>query len=319
MKHIREEAARWFARMRDAEVDDPERGRFETWLASNPAHAREYAAFEDFWRRLDNAKNWDSIDQGMDRERGQRRRLLKRGAGVVLLAGLAGKAVWWQWRSAAVWKIALDSHIGQARRSVLDDGSQLTLGAASAAEVIYTRAGRRVLLKQGEVAFEVVCDGDRPFVVDAGDVRVTVLGTRFAVTRLTDRTRISVDRGRVEVETGPFWRHQRLLLQDGEVAELRKPGAEAGQLTRIEYAAAGAFVFENGFIDFQNAGLAEIAATFSRYRKAPVVLAGTATRDSRITASINVTDVDGFLQLLPKMAAVEVRFEPDGRAVLQRR
>lgn len=319
MNRVREEAARWFTRMRDAEADDPERGRFEAWLASDAAHAREYAAFEDFWQRLDNAKGWETIDQGLDHKRAERRRLLKRGAGIVLLAGLAGEAAWWQWRSAAVWEIALDSDIGQTRRDVLDDGSQLTLGAASAVEVIYTRAERRVLLKQGEAAFEVVRDSDRPFVVDAGAVRVTVLGTRFAVNRLIDRTRVSVDRGRVQVETGPFWRRQRLLLQDGEAAELRHPGAEAGQLSRIQYDAAGAFAFENGFIDLQNAGLAEIASTFSRYRKAPVVLAGPASSDSRVTASVNVADVEGFLRLLPKMAAVEVRFEADGKAVLQRR
>lgn len=319
MNRVREEAARWFTRMRDAEADDPERGRFEAWLASSPAHAREYAAFEDFWRRLDDAKGWETLGQGLDRQRERRRQLLKRGLGAVLLAALGGKAAWWQWRNAVVWQIALDSETGRIRRQVLDDGSQLTLGAASAAEVAYTRAERRVVLRRGEAAFEVVRDHDRPFVVDAGDVRVTVLGTRFAVARLVGRTRVCVDHGRVEVETGPFWRRQRLLLQDGEAAELRNPGAETGQLTRIEYDAARAFAFENGFIDFQNAGLGEIAATFSRYRKAPVVLAGTATRDSRITASVNVADVEGFLRLLPKMAAVEVRFEPDGKAVLQRR
>lgn len=44
MSRVHEEAARWFARMHNAEADDPERGRFEAWLASNPEHAREYAA-----------------------------------------------------------------------------------------------------------------------------------------------------------------------------------------------------------------------------------------------------------------------------------
>ncbi len=319
MKRIREDAARWFTRMHGAEPDDPERGRFEAWLASNPAHAREYVAFEDFWRRLDDARSWETLDQGLERKRARRRQLLKRGLGAVLLAALGGEAAWRQWRDAVVWQIAVDSETGQTRREILDDGSQISLGAASEAEVACSRAGRRAVLRRGEAAFEVVRDDDRPFVVDAGDVRVTVRGTRFAVTRLTDRTRVSVDHGRVEVETGPFWRRQRLLLQDGEVAELRHPGTEAGRLIRVEYDAARAFAFEHGFIDLQNAGLAEIATTFSRYRKAPVVLAGPASSDSRITASVNVADVEGFLRLLPKMAAVEVRFEPDGKAVLQRR
>jgi len=318
LSRVHEEAARWFARMHNAEADDPERGRFEAWLASDPAHAREYAAFENFWQRLGNAKSWETIGQGLEQRRQQRRQALRHGLSAVLLAGLGGEAIWWQWRSTAVWSTALRSEIGQTRRGTLDDGSQLSLGAASAADIVYSRAERRVALQQGEAAFDVVHDGDRPFIVEAGDIRVTVLGTRFAVNRLADRTRVSVDHGRVQVETGPFWRRQRILLQDGEVAELSLPANAEAQLARVQHDAAGAFAFENGFIDLRNAGLAEIATTFSRYREAPVVLAGPARRDARIIASVNVTDVDGFLRLLPKMAPVEVRFEADGKVVLRR-
>ncbi|MDR1849103.1 MAG: FecR domain-containing protein [Zoogloeaceae bacterium] len=318
MNGVREEAARWFARMRDAEADDPERSRFEAWLMSDPAHAREYSAFEEFWQRLDKPQGWEKVDLGMDRKREQRRRLLKKGLGIALLGMAGGEAIWWQWRHAAVWEIALQSEIGQARREILDDGSQLTLGAASAAQVSYSRAERRIALQQGEAAFDVVRDVEYPFIVEAGDLRVNVLGTRFAVTRLVDRTRISVEHGRVQIETDPFWRRQRILLQDGEVAELAwSPHAEA-RLARVRHSAAGAFAFERGFIDLQNANLAEIAATFSRYRQMPVVLAGSARSESRVTASVNAADIENFLRLLPKMASVDVRFEADGTVVLYR-
>ncbi|QDX81803.1 hypothetical protein B9N43_11415 [Denitratisoma sp. DHT3] len=318
MSGVREEAARWFTRMLGTEVDDPERGRFEAWLTSNPAHAREYAAFEEFWQRLDSPQGWETVGQGLDRKREQRRRLLKNHLGAILLVSIGGEAAWWQWRHTAIWEVALRSEIGQPRRAILDDGSQLTLGATSAAEVSYSRAERRIVLQQGEAAFDVVRDAERPFIVEAGDIRVTVLGTRFAVNRLVDRTRVSVDHGCVQIETGPFWRRRRIQLQDGEVAELIfSPNAEA-QLARVQRNAAGAFAFESGFIDLENAGLAEIATTFSRYRKAPVVLAGPLGSESRVTASVNIADVEGFLRLLPKMATVDVRFEANGKAVLQR-
>ncbi|ODU56797.1 MAG: hypothetical protein ABT02_19475 [Comamonadaceae bacterium SCN 68-20] len=319
MSRVHEEAARWFARMHNAEADDPERGRFEAWLASNPEHAREYAAFENFWQRLDNAKSWDAISQGLEQRRQQRRQALKHGLSAVLLAGLGGEAIWWQWRNTAVWTTALRSETGQPRRGALGDGSQLSLGAASAADIVYSRAERRVALQQGEAAFDVVHDGGRPFIVEAGGLRVTVLGTRFAVNRLADRTRVSVDHGRVQVETGPFWRRQRILLHNGEVAELSAPASAQAQLARVPHDAAGAFAFERGFIDLRNADLAEIATTFSRYRQAPVVLAGPAGKDSRVTASVSVADAESFLRLLPQMAPVNVHIEADGTAVIQRR
>ena len=37
MSAIREEAARWFIRLRDAAADDPLRGRFEAWVGADPA------------------------------------------------------------------------------------------------------------------------------------------------------------------------------------------------------------------------------------------------------------------------------------------
>ena len=318
MNGVREEAARWFIRMRNAEADDPVRGRFEAWLVSNPAHAREYSAFEEFWQRLDKPQSWEMVGLGMDRKREQRRRLLKSGLGAALLAVGGGGTAWWQWRHAAVWGVALHSEIGRSRQEILNDGSRLTLGAASVAEVSYSRAERRIALRQGEAAFDVARDAGSPFVVEAGDIRVSVLGTRFAVTRLTDRTRVSVDHGRVQLEAGSFWR-RRILLQDGEVAEfVFSPNAEA-QFARVRHDAAGAFAFEKGFIDLQNADLAEIATTFSRYRQAPVVLVGPSESASRVTASVNVADVEGFLQSLPRMASVDVHFEADGKVVIRQR
>ena len=315
----REEAARWFIRLRDTQAGDAERQRFERWLASDPAHVREYAELEAFWSRLDDADGWKTVDQGLERQCAQRRQVLKRGLGLALLASIGGEVGWWQWRHAALWEIVRRSDIGQTRRETLDDDSQLTLGAASQVAVIYSRAERHVILHQGEAAFDVQHDSERPFIVEAGLVRITVLGTRFAVNQLADRTRISVDHGRVQVETGPFWRRQHLLLRDGEVAEVRRQSSEVSHLLRVPYHAAGAFSFEKGFIDLQNAGLAEVAATFSRYRKAPVILLGHPPEESRITASVNVADVEGFLRLLPRMAAVNVHVTNQGQVILQQR
>ncbi len=328
MNGIREEAARWFTRMRNAAIDHPERGRFEAWLASDPLHAREYAAFEAFWQRLDTPQGWETVDRGLERRREQRRRLLKRGLGGMLLAVVVGKAAHWQWLGVPVWQLARQTGTGGILRESLADGSRLTLGAASEAVVTYTRSERKVFIHRGEAAFDVIRDPERPFVVEAGGATVIVLGTRFAVSLLADRTRISVDHGRVRVETGPFWRRRFVLLEEGEVAELAVPREEASQdaltwepwepLAKVRRDAAGAFAFEQGFIDLQGAGLAEIAETFSRYRNAPVRAApGHGGNEPRITASVNVADAESFLYLLPRMAAVEVRQGTDDAILLE--
>src|SRR3546814_13380985 len=60
---------------------------------------------------------------------------------------------------------------------------------------------RRVLFRsRGEAYFEVKHDAGRPFVVWAGERKVTVLGTRFSVRRDGDKVRVAVVEGKVRVD-----------------------------------------------------------------------------------------------------------------------
>jgi hypothetical protein len=70
-----------------------------------------------------------------------------------------------------------------------------------------------VVLDRGTVTCEVAPRRGRPpFVVDAGEVRVQVVGTRFTVTRGSGETSVGVDHGVVEVAVGGVV----TVLHDGE-------------------------------------------------------------------------------------------------------
>ena len=69
---------------------------------------------------------------------------------------------------------------------------------------------------------------------------------------------------------------------------------------------------ERGLIVFDSAGLGEIAATLSRWRRQPVRAAvADGTGGPRITAAVQRADVESFLDALPRIAAVRVQ-ERDG-------
>jgi hypothetical protein len=73
--------------------------------------------------------------------------------------------------------------------------------------------GVDVVLDRGTVTCEVAPrHGRPPFVVDAGEVRVQVVGTRFTVTRGAVETSVGVDHGVVEVAVGGVV----TVLRDGE-------------------------------------------------------------------------------------------------------
>ena len=179
------------------------------------------------------------------------------------------------------------------------DGSTLWLNARTALSVTYFRKRREVRLDRGEVIFDVTHDPARPFIVDSGVARITVLGTRFVVTRLEDCVRVSVGSGRVLVNAPSGDASDGLILEPGEVAEItahRPP-------RRVPRSAADAFAWERGTLVFDAAPLAEIAESLSRYRANPVRAHAS---DTRITAVVQVSDIEGFLRDLPAIAPVRV-------------
>jgi hypothetical protein len=96
--------------------------------------------------------------------------------------------------------------------------SELDLGPGTA--VVATGSDDRgvvLVVERGSVTCTVAPRAGRPpFVVQAGEVRVRVVGTRFSVARVGDGARVDVDHGIVEVSAGV----DRVTLRDGQSWEL---------------------------------------------------------------------------------------------------
>jgi transmembrane sensor len=81
-----------------------------------------------------------------------------------------------------------------------DDGSQIQLQKGARLEVLRNDARSFVTaLRRGEASFDVTPGGKRHWVIEAGELTVEVVGTRFRVERQVDATRVSVDHGVVLV------------------------------------------------------------------------------------------------------------------------
>ncbi len=81
-----------------------------------------------------------------------------------------------------------------------DDGSHVSLERGSRLEVLRNDSRSFVTaLRRGEVTFDVKPGGKRHWVVEAGELSVEVVGTRFRVERLPEGTKVSVDHGIVMV------------------------------------------------------------------------------------------------------------------------
>ena len=111
------------------------------------------------------------------------------------------------------------------------DGAAIDVAPSSAISFADERDGATVIrLERGTVTCEVAPRGERrPFVVEAGATRVTVVGTRFGVTRVGDHAEVWVAHGTVEVGDDG-------VTQAVHTGERYLPGAAgpAGTVTREE-------------------------------------------------------------------------------------
>lgn len=319
---ITETAIKWFLRMRDAEPDHPERGRFEAWLMANAVHGHEYHAVAEVWQDFDNKENLKSLANAVTQKQyydqvARAKRTQKLVGSVLSIALIAltsflGMAGYEHWQTMPTMQIAQVTKVGEQLSQTLEDGSSLFINGNSDVSVTYSRSQRLVKLNRGEVIFEVTKDAKRPFIVDSGHAKVTVLGTRFAVNRLAQLVRVSVDHGRVRVESMPDpASHKPIVLHDGQVAEIKMYHAPV----ITQRSAAEAFNFKQGALNFENAGLDEIAEVLSRYRK-PAVQAQLMAKDNpHVTAVVKVKDIEKFLWGLPEITSVKLKSTPQATLV----
>jgi len=189
----------WLMQLDEAPDDKALRGRFERWLGQNDSHRQAYATVEPLWRTSARLPPLSAARREAARAPRPLRRLRNRAA-VLAVTAMAAAIAWFAVPMLQV-RLAADyvTRNAELRDLVLEDGSRMTLDAASAVAIDYTPARRTVHLLSGQAFFEVTPSTQRPFVVRAGPVSVTVTGTAFDVGTSDGGVTVEVQSGTVAV------------------------------------------------------------------------------------------------------------------------
>jgi transmembrane sensor len=176
MADVEARAARWLLRREEPDWSDRDEAALDAWLAEATAHRVAFYRLEVGWRKADRLA---ALRRPADRGAGawiDRWRSAVIAASIAAAAGIAG-VLWIQPLSSTRYTTDVGAH----RTVTLADGSQVQLNTATRLRASIDRDTRTVWLESGEAYFEVTHQAGRPFVVHAGDRRVTVLGTKFSV------------------------------------------------------------------------------------------------------------------------------------------
>ncbi|MHB1206972.1 MAG: FecR family protein, partial [Rhodospirillaceae bacterium] len=206
-----------------------------------------------------------------------------------------------------------DAHTvtGQIASYVLPDKSQITMAANSLVSVDFTGDRREVSLDRGEAYFDVQHDAGRPFVIKAGERKVTVTGTKFNVNTygMLNEMEVAVVEGKINVSfhTGPSGVDEVEQMGAGDVIFFPAKGAPARRNLSPEQAAA----WRARKLFFDSANLSQVLAEVNRYAAKPLVAETQETERLMLTGQFPAGDVQSVLISLRQLYGIEAHETAD--------
>lgn len=306
-RSIEQSAAKWLVRRDQPDWSPVHQADLDAWLEESAAHKAAFWRLEHGWEatmRLA-ALRHESTAQT------QNWRLRARAFGLVaasLIAVVFTVIVIGRLGSqpgADVQPIQLTTQLGQHSQTRLADGSLIAVNTASSVRAAVVKRSRQVWIDQGEAFFEVAHDAKHPFVVIAGNRKVTVLGTRFSVRRDGDRVTVAVVEGRVRVESSlPDKMGAAAILTAGDVAISQGPSTLLAD--RSPKQVDDALSWRRGMLTFDRVTIADAAEEFNRYNRRQIHVADPAAGAIRIGGTFEATNVEAFARLLQSAFGLQI-------------
>ena len=295
---IDDRAADWVARIDRAGDDAAVHAELEAWLGDDVRRRGAYFRAQAAWAMLDRASVLgvgQGFESAADVESGSqpsRRRMLWGGGAMaaavaVGVAGMSGLDLF----SSPDQRI--ETALGEIRRVPLRDGSFAAVNTETMLDVRLKPDVRRIALAHGEAWFQVAKDRERPFIVEAGDVRVKAVGTAFAVRRTHSGVDVQVTEGVVEVWRSDDAANKRVV---GEGARIFVGGA-TGPAPEVVAASAEidrALSWRSGQLVFDGDTVVAAAAEFNRYNRIKIAIADAALGQEKMIGRFRTNEPDAF-------------------------
>lgn len=294
---IEAEAAHWLIRRDEPDWSADDEAQLLAWINESYAHKAAYWRLECGWRRADRiaALGPEAVPLQQRRRVPDWRWLAAAAcaAGVALIPALVPNT---PPRSAEPAAIArFQTPVGGHEQVKLADGSTAELNTATIIRADISGKRREIWLDKGEAFFSVK-PSRIPFVVHAGSRQVTVLGTKFSVSREDGRVRVAVVEGKVRVSgSGRSELAAEATITPGDLLTVEGDSTLVLQeaTARVERSLA----WRDGMLQFDQTPLAAAAEEFNRYNGRKLVVVGQAGI-MPIGGSFRASNVDAFVRLL---------------------
>lgn len=330
---IRDASSQWMIR-RDRGLSAAESIEYELWLTLDPRHAEAMHRSAAMWARLDRIPESAAspiLAAATRRRTFWRRTLIVSSLAAAALALVAIRLV--PPSAHPVDPVSTTALNREPRQCILSDGSAVQLNTGSEVVEQFTATERRVHLAAGEAHFAVTKDPARPFVVQAGSIDISAVGTAFNVSLQATAVDVLVTEGIVQLRRSltpaagdapaePEADLPRLTANTRAVISLAggalaRPIAVVTEATPEEVVKA--LAWREPLLRLGGATLSELIVEFQRRSGQLVILADPAIGSLRVGGRFRADDVAGFTQLLAANLDLEVERTPEGAFVLRKK
>ncbi|MCL7930358.1 FecR domain-containing protein [Halomonas llamarensis] len=292
------QAAEWFVLLQEKPPSEHILIAWRHWLQQSEAHRQAWARVEIIdqqFRELPQEPAQLALSAA-----GRQRRQFVKGLMVLMTAPLLWSAGHRLSLPLQKWRADYRTSIGEVRKMVLADGSQLWLNTNSALNVTFSDEERRLTLLAGEVYLETAVDTQsppRPLRVASSIGTIEPLGTCFSVRNMENRVGVQVTSGQVSVMPLQAPPHR---LETGEATTftMRK-------VAPVEPAQTSRTAWQHGMLVADNQRLDDFLDELSRHRRG-VLSHDPAIADLRLVGAYPLRDTDRILSILESTLPIRV-------------
>jgi len=321
MKDISEIIARYLLNIADKdELDDLSR-----WERKSADNSRFLGSLRTFWNHPSEEKSSGLLTHARERlltritpgvgKQGKRSlfsSFSKIAAAIILLISITGVSSYFISKSNLFYKnnwVEVSTQAGQQSKVTLPDSSIVWLNAETEVRYHPDRRERKVYLN-GEAYFEVKHSSDYPFVVETGDAKVRVLGTKFNVSHYpgAEFDKVSLLSGRIEMSLAG--RKSPIELKPGEKVVYR-PVTHV--MTKMKANVQNEILWRQGILIFDNDSFNELIQKLERYYAVTFVYNKEAFRNIHYTGTINNLTIERVLEFIN--LTIPVNYEIDNKTI----
>ncbi len=287
------------------------------WGKSSEKNARFVNLLDDFWNLGPEEKPYKRMDAVRERlivrlrsaeETPSRRTpvfyLSRIAAAIILLLSVSGLSVYIARQTAPFNKnnwVEISTEAGQQSKVTLPDGSLVWINAETVLKYHPDKKERKVSLT-GEAYFEVVHTDRQPFIVEAGNAKVKVLGTKFNVSHysgskiteaslLSGKIAMSFEGNSNEIELAPG---EKIVYDAEQQLSFKK-----------EVKVQNDILWRQGILIFDNQPFNELISRLERYYAVKFIYEKNDFENIHYTGSVNNLNINKVLEFISLTIPVE--------------